>query len=66
MCNDLSKGMVIELDTKMKIVYGWYSAENEELSEISKWKKGKKKWRTAGSNPGVPSYNTYSTSAFAH
>ena len=43
LCNDLSKGMVIELDTKMKIVYGWYSAENEELSEISKWKKRKEK-----------------------
>ena len=66
LCNDLSKGMVIELDAKMKIVYGWYSAENEESSEISKWKKGKRKWRTAGSNPGVPSYNTNSTSAFAH
>ena len=36
LCNDLSKGMVIELDAKMKIVYGWYSAENEESSEISK------------------------------
>ena len=35
-CNDLSKGMVIELDAKMKIVYGWYSAEHEESSEISK------------------------------
>ena len=43
-CNDLSKGMVIGLDAKMKIVYGWYSAENEESSEISKWKKkGKEK-----------------------
>ena len=66
LCNDLSKGMVIGLDAKMKIVYGWYSAENEESSEISKWKKGKRKWRTAGSNPGVPSSNTNSTSAFAH
>ena len=37
LCNDLSKGMVIGLDAKMKIVYGWYSAENEESSEISKW-----------------------------
>ena len=36
LCNNLSKGMVIELDAKMKIVYGWYSAENEESSEISK------------------------------
>ena len=36
LCNDLSKGMVIELDGKMKIVYGWYSAENEKSSEISK------------------------------
>ena len=35
LCNDLSKGMV-GLDAKMKIVYGWYSAENEESSEISK------------------------------
>ena len=32
----VAKGMVIELDAKMKIVYGWYSAENEESSEISK------------------------------
>ena len=66
LCNDLSKGMVIGLDAKMKIVYGWYSAENEESSEISNWKKGKRKWRTAGSNPGVPGYNTNSTSAFAY
>ena len=36
LCNDLSKGMVIGLDAKMKIVYGWYCAENEESSEISK------------------------------
>ena len=35
LCNDLSKGMVIGLDAKIKIVYGWYSAENEESSEIS-------------------------------
>ena len=54
LCNGLSKGVVIGLDAKMKIVYGWYSAENEESSEISKWKKGMRKWRTAGSNPGVP------------
>ena len=71
LCKDLSKGMVIGLDAKMKIVYGWYSAENEESSEIStmikmKKKKGKRKWPTAGSNPDVPSYNTNSTSAFAH
>ena len=68
LCNDLTKGVVIGLDTKMKIVYGWYSAENDESTEISKWKKkgGKKKWRTVGSNPGVPSYNTNSTSAFTH
>ena len=43
MCNDLSKGMVIELDAKMKIVYGWYSAENEESLENIKMKKGKEK-----------------------
>ena len=36
LCKDLSKGMVIDFDAKMKIVYGWYSAENEESSEISK------------------------------
>ena len=53
--------MVVGLDAKMKIVCGWYYAEKEESSDKSKWKK-KKKWKkkrqTAGSNPGVPSYNT--------
>ena len=35
--------MVVGLDAKMKIVYGWYRAGNEESSDKSKWKKKKKK-----------------------
>ena len=31
--------MVVGLDAKMNIVYGWYRAENEESSDKSKWKK---------------------------
>ena len=49
----------------MKIVYGWYRAENEEssdkpqINQNENKKKWKKNWLPAGSNSGVPSYNTY-------
>ena len=34
--------VVIGLDTKMKIVYGWHRAENEESTDKSKWKKNER------------------------
>ena len=37
--------MVVGLDAKMKIVYGWYRAGNEESSDKSKLKKKKKEKR---------------------